>query len=78
MNTKLLHGLAVAALLPLLKSVPAQEAATGPIRGSFWSGTVMRGKGGVAAAMKGLAINLGPDKRSHVVYDLDTLRLSVV
>jgi hypothetical protein len=36
----------------------------------------MRGKG-VAAAMKGLAINLGTDQRSHVVYDLDTLRLSV-
>ena len=77
MNTKLLHGLAVAALLPLLKSVPAQDVATGPIRGPFWSGTVMRAKGGGAAAMKGLAINLGPDKRSHVVYDLDTLRLSV-
>jgi len=27
--------------------------------------------------MKGLAINLGTDQRSHVVYDLDTLRLSV-
>ncbi len=77
MNTKLLHGLAVAALLPLLKSVSAQDAATGPIRGPFWSGTVIRAKGGGAAAMKGLAINLGPDKRSHVVYDLDTLRLSV-
>ena len=65
------------AVLPLLPSaLVAQAPATGPVRGPFWSGTVMRGKG-VAAAMKGLAINLGADKRSHVVYDLDTLRLSV-
>ena len=66
-----------AAALPLLPSgLVAQAPATGPVRGPFWSGTVMRGKG-VAAAMKGLAINLGDDRRSHVVYDLDTLRLSV-
>ena len=29
-----------------------------------------------AAAMKGVAITLGPSKKSYVVYDLDTLRLA--
>ncbi len=47
-----------------------------PVRGPFWSGTIMRSKD-QAAAMKGLAITLGPDRRSHVIYDLDTLRVSV-
>lgn len=47
-----------------------------PVRGPFWSGTIMRGKG-QAAAMKGLAITLGASKTNYVVYDLDTLRLAV-
>ena len=77
MKSSAFWSLVAAAALPLLpSSLVAQAPATGPIRGPFWSGTVMRGKG-VAAAMKGLAINLGTDQRSHVVYDLDTLRLSV-
>jgi len=77
MKSSAFWSLVAAAALPLLPSgLVAQAPATGPVRGPFWSGTVMRGKG-VAAAMKGLAINLGDDRRSHVVYDLDTLRLSV-
>ena len=77
MKSSAFWSLVAAAALPLLPSgLVAQAPATGPIRGPFWAGTVMRGKG-VAAAMKGLAINLGTDQRSHVVYDLDTLRLSV-
>ncbi|KAB2661823.1 MAG: hypothetical protein DVB31_11940 [Verrucomicrobia bacterium] len=47
-----------------------------PMRGPFWSGTIMRAKD-KAAAMKGLAITLDADRTHHVVYDLDTLRLSV-
>lgn len=50
---------------------PADE----PVRGPFWSGTVLLGKDR-GAAMKGLAISLGADKRSHVIYDLDTLRVA--
>ena len=50
---------------------PADE----PARGPFWSGTVMLGKDR-PAAMKGLAISLGADKRNHVIYDLDTLRMA--
>ncbi len=46
-----------------------------PMRGPFWSGTIMRSKDN-AAAMKGLAITLGADRAHHVVYDLDTLRVS--
>jgi len=45
------------------------------MRGPFWSGTVMLAKD-KAAAMKGVAITLGPSKKSYVVYDLDTLRLA--
>ena len=47
-----------------------------PVRGPFWSGTIMRAKG-QAAAMKGLAITLGAGKTNYVVYDADTLRLAV-
>ncbi len=47
-----------------------------PVRGPFWSGTIMRAKG-QAAAMKGLAITLGASKTNFVVYDADTLRLAV-
>jgi hypothetical protein len=71
-----LHGLAAAALLPLLTPTLAQNAPAGPVRGPFWSGTIMRSKDN-PAAMKGLAVTLGPERRSYVVYDLDTLRLAV-
>lgn len=54
----------------------ASAAAPAPIRGPFWSGTIMRAKD-KAAAMKGLAVTLGTDHRSYVVYDLDTLRMAV-
>jgi hypothetical protein len=47
-----------------------------PTRGPFWSGTVVLAKGG-AAANKGLAITLGADHKNYVVYDLDTMRLSM-
>ena len=75
MKLHAIQGLAVAALLPLLTPGLAQEA-TGPVRGPFWSGTIMRSKD-VPAAMKGLAVTLGADKRHYVVYDLDTLRMAV-
>ncbi len=58
-------------------TVRAQSNPTNvPLRGPFWSGTVMRAKG-QAAANKGLAITLGADHRNYAVYDLDTLRLAV-
>lgn len=46
-----------------------------PVRGPFWSGTIMLGKD-KPAAMKGLAVTLGADQRAYVVYDLDTLRMA--
>jgi hypothetical protein len=76
MKLHALKGLAAAALLPLLTPALAQDAPTGPVRGPFWSGTILRSKDN-PAAMKGLAITLGADKRHYVVYDLDTLRMSV-
>ncbi|HTI72612.1 MAG TPA: DUF6797 domain-containing protein [Candidatus Limnocylindria bacterium] len=57
-------------------TIVVQAADPEPVRGPFWSGTIMRGKDN-PAAMKGLAVTLGPEKKSYVVYDLDTLRLSV-
>jgi hypothetical protein len=71
-----LRGLALAAAVSLGTSALAQGAAPGPVRGPFWSGTVMRSKD-VPAAMKGLAITLGADRQHHVIYDLDTMRLAV-
>lgn len=60
----------------LVGSLTALAQAPGqPVRGPFWSGTVMLAKD-KAAAMKGVAITLGPSKKSYVVYDLDTLRLA--
>lgn len=50
---------------------PADE----PVRGPFWSGTVMLAKD-KPAAMKGLAVTLGADRNAHVIYDLDTLRVA--
>lgn len=46
-----------------------------PIRGPFWSGTIMLGKDR-PAAMKGLAVTVGEGKTNYMVYDLDTLRLA--
>ncbi|MFM7102174.1 MAG: DUF6797 domain-containing protein [Verrucomicrobiota bacterium] len=65
---------AAIALLTLASSITPLVAE--PIRGPFWSGTVMKSKDQPAAA-KGLAITLGSDRRSYVVYDLDTLRPAV-
>ncbi len=60
----------------LVGSLTALAQGSGqPVRGPFWSGTVMLAKD-KAAAMKGVAITLGPSKKSYVVYDLDTLRLA--
>ena len=65
-------ALGLAALAPSLAAAnPADE----PARGPFWSGTILLGKDN-GAAMKGLAISLGDDRRNHVVYDLDTLRVA--
>jgi hypothetical protein len=60
----------------LTAGLSAADPKDEPVRGPFWSGTILRGKG-QAAAMKGLAFSLGADRRHHLVYDLDTLRLSV-
>jgi hypothetical protein len=66
----LLAGLSF--LVPL--SLPAADAL--PVRGPFWSGTIMRAKD-QPAALKGLAITLGAAKTNYVVYDLDTMRMAV-
>lgn len=50
-------------------------ADTEPVRGPFWSGTIMRSRDRMAAA-KGLAITLGADGKHYVAYDLDTLRVA--
>jgi hypothetical protein len=67
--------LPTAATLLAAGSLGVTEAAE-PVRGPFWSGTIMRSKS-EAAAMKGLAVTLGNEGRSYVVYDLDTMRLAV-
>lgn len=67
--------LPAAATLWAAGSLGVTEAAE-PVRGPFWSGTIMRSKS-EAAAMKGLAVTLGNEGRSYVVYDLDTMRLAV-
>ena len=69
----LIAGMAISLL-----AVPANSAtaADAPVRGPFWSGTIMRAKG-QAAAMKGVAVTIGASKDHYVVYDLDTLRLAV-
>lgn len=66
-------GLAAGLTLGLTQPLFADDT---PVRGPFWSGTIMRARG-QAAAMKGLAITLGSSKDHYVVYDLDTLRLAV-
>lgn len=65
----------MSAAVGLAQQKPAPSPAVQPVRGPFWSGTVMLGKDR-PAAMKGLAITLGTDKNAFVVYDLDTLRLA--
>ena len=66
-------GLAISLLAVAATTATAADA---PVRGPFWSGTIMRAKG-QAAAMKGLAITLGAGKTNFVIYDADTLRLAV-
>lgn len=51
------------------------RAADEPVRGPFWSGTVLLGKDR-PAAMKGFAVSLGAQRDAHLVYDLDTLRVA--
>ncbi len=63
-----------AATLLAAGSLVAADAAQ-PVRGPFWSGTIMRAKA-QPAAMKGLAVTLGNEGRSYVVYDLDTMRMA--
>ncbi len=67
-------GLATGLAFTLSASLSAADAP--PVRGPFWSGTIMLGKDR-PAAMKGLAITLGAAKDHYVVYDLDTLRMAV-
>ena len=71
-----LHRLGLAAGLVFTLAGPLLAADAPPVRGPFWSGTIMLGKDR-PAAMKGLAITLGAAKDHYVVYDLDTLRLAV-
>src|SRR5262245_4328077 len=71
-----LPAVAVALALVCIDGFSLHAADPDPIRGPFWSGTIMRGKD-QPAAMKGLAVTLGYEPRSYVVYDLDTLRLAV-
>jgi hypothetical protein len=72
----LLRALLPAAVTLLTAGSLTAAEAVQPVRGPFWSGTIMRSKS-EAAAMKGLAVTVGKDQRSYVVYDLDTLRLAV-
>ncbi|MBL9174559.1 MAG: hypothetical protein JNL10_13565 [Verrucomicrobiales bacterium] len=73
------HGLAVLALILSVPPVSAQQTnrppEPDPIRGPFWSGTIMLGKDR-PAAMKGLAITVGEGKTNYMVYDLDTMRVA--
>lgn len=66
---------AAVGMVALAASLHAANPADEPVRGPFWSGTILLGKDN-GAAMKGLAISLGQDRRNHVVYDLDTLRVA--
>ena len=70
-----LPALAVAAVGFIAGPLHAANPADEPQRGPFWSGTILLGKDR-GAAMKGLAVSLGSDKRNHIVYDLDTLRVA--
>jgi len=68
-------GLAAFAFTMGSAQQPAPAADPEPIRGPFWSGTIMLAKGR-PAAMKGLAVTVGSDGRNYMVYDLDTLRVA--
>ncbi len=62
---------------PAPKNVPQPE----PYRGSLFSGTIRskekeNGKDTVTA-MRGLAVTFGADRRSHVCFDADLMRLSL-
>ena len=75
--TKTLALSTVAVAIAVAVGTQAQSGQEGPpMRGPFWSGTVMRSKG-ESAANKGLAITLGTAHRDYAVYDLDTMRLAV-
>ena len=69
-------ALGVAAAVILVSPIVARAAEGEPVRGPFWSGTLMRKTGGQSLANKGLAVYVGADKKSYMVYDLDTLRFA--
>lgn len=71
----LLAGLSLATGVSSAQDKSSSAPVAQPLRGPFWSGTIMLGKG-KAAAMKGVAVTLGADKNAYVVYDLDTLRMA--
>lgn len=77
-NTRPSHRrwLGLLAGLSLVVPLSLTAADAPPVRGPFWSGTIMRSKD-KPAAMKGLAITLGEAKTNYVVYDLDTMRMAV-
>ena len=70
-------ALGVAAAVVLVSPFAAHAADAEPVRGPFWSGTIMKkGRAGESLANKGLAVYVGADKKSYMVYDLDTLRFA--
>ncbi|MEN9676950.1 MAG: hypothetical protein RIS76_2846 [Verrucomicrobiota bacterium] len=73
------RGLAAMATLLTLTNTLAQTTnkpvEPEPMRGPFWSGTIMLGKDR-PAAMKGLAVTVGSGGTNYLVYDLDTLRVA--
>ncbi len=67
----------VAAAVVFVSPFAARAADAEPVRGPFWSGTIMKpGRNAEALANKALAVYVGADKKSYLVYDLDTLRLA--
>ena len=70
-------ALGVAAAVVLVSPMVARAAEGEPVRGPFWSGTIMKkGRAAESLANKGLAVYVGADKKSYMVYDLDTLRFA--
>src|SRR5437660_824429 len=70
--------LAVAGVFSATSAVGAEGPAAGEVvRGPFWSGTI-RGRGrNEIIADKGIVITVGADKKAHVCYDTDLVRLSL-
>ncbi|MFN0067918.1 MAG: DUF6797 domain-containing protein [Limisphaerales bacterium] len=70
------HRRALALAMVLVGSAMAVRSSDAPVRGPFWSGTVLLPEKRGLAAAKGLGITVGADKQTHLLYDLDTLRVA--